>query len=275
MKRILLTGAAGKLGRRLRAPLAARFEHVRISDVLEMPPGDANEEHVLCDLSNPGSVQTLVEGVDAIVHFGGYPREADWPTIIAANIVSTANLWEAALAAGVRRIVYASSNHVVGFHPVDRLIGTDAEEKPDSRYGVSKAFAETVARFYYEKYGLTSLGLRIGRCEDKPSDLRMLSTWIHPDDLFQLVLRGIERPLTADIAYGVSRNAQSWWLNDGSSALGYEPVHSADDFLPEIEGLEVTNPTPRWAFQGGPFAAAGYVGDPRRALAFYRSVLKK
>jgi len=274
MKRILLTGAAGKLGRRLRAPLAGRFELVRISDLLEMPAGAANEEHVLCDLSDFSAVKELVAGVDAIVHFGGYPREADWETIIPANIISTTNLWEAALGAGVQRIVYASSNHVIGFHPVDREIGTDAEPKPDSRYGVSKAFAETVARFYYEKYGLQSLGLRIGRCEDKPSDSRMLSTWIHPEDLAQLVVRGIEQPVAADVAYGVSRNARGWWRNDGLPELGYEPAHSADDYLGEIPDAQKGGETPRWAFQGGPFASAQYVGDPLRAANFLRAVAK-
>lgn len=267
-QRILLTGAAGKLGRRLRAPLAKRYPLLRVTDILELQPIESNEEVVQCDLSDAAAVEKLLVGVDAIVHFGGYPREAAWDTILHANIISTTNLWEAAMKAGVRRIVYASSNHAIGFHPVGRTIGIDAELKPDSRYGVSKAFTEIVARFYYEKFALESLDLRIGRCEDLPSGERMLSTWIHPDDLVQLVIRGIEEPVQADVAYGVSRNSKSWWRNDRLTALNYQPAHSADDHLGNIAAADPSAPS--WQYQGGPFATAEYVGDPERAALFSR-----
>jgi uronate dehydrogenase len=268
--RVLLTGAAGKLGRRLRAPLAQRYPQLRSSDLVAIADTAHNEEFAAADLSDEAQVKALVSGVDAIVHFGGYPREAGWDTIIPANIIAVTNLWEAALEAGVKKIVYASSNHVIGFHPVERTIGVTAEVKPDSRYGVSKAFTETVARFYYEKFGLESLGLRIGRCEDLPTDSRMLSTWIHPDDLFQLVVCGIEQPVRADVVYGVSANSRSCWSNEGLDHLAYKPAHSADDFVAAVESAAPAAPSAAYRYQGGPFADAQYRGDPERAANYSR-----
>jgi len=190
-KTILLTGAAGKLGRRLRLPLAQRYAHLRSTDLVPLEALSPNEDVQTCDLADAKAVARLLDGVDAVVHFAGYPREADWQTLVPANLIASVNMWEAALQAGVQRIVYASSNHVVGFHPVTEKIGIDAAVKCDSRYGVTKAFAETLASFYYEKFGLPSLGLRIGRCEDKPTDERMLAAWLHPDDMLQLVTLGV------------------------------------------------------------------------------------
>jgi len=265
VERIVLTGAAGKLARRLRAPLTQRYRHLRSTDILPLEACAANEEVVPCDLGDAAAVERLVQGVDAIVHFAGYPREAGWDTIIPANIVTTANLFEAAQKHGVRRIVYASSNHVIGFHPTDTPIGLAAELKTDSRYGVSKAFAETLARFYYEKFGLESLGLRIGRCEDRPTDERMLSTWLHPEDMTQLVTLGLDHPVRADVIYGISRNARSWWRNDGQP-VPYVPAHSADDYtVDNMPAAPAASP-----FQGGYFADAQYVGDTERAARFRR-----
>lgn len=262
VRRVLLTGAAGKLARRLRLPLAHRYPHLRASDIAPLSAVAPNEETVHCDLADPAAVRRLAEGVDAIVHFAGYPREAGWDVIVPANIVATAHVFEAAREAGVRRVVYASSNHVIGFHPVEDRLGLDAATRADSRYGVSKAFMETVARFYYDKFGVESLGIRIGRCEDRPTDERMLATWLHPEDLVQLVTLGIEHPLRADVVYGVSCNARSTWSNEGQ-AIPYRPAHSADDY-PVADGATGTRTA--WRFQGGPFAEAQYEGDPMRAL---------
>jgi uronate dehydrogenase len=266
LQTILLTGAAGKLGRRLRQPLAERYPQLRSSDILPLDAQHANEEARPCDLSDAAAVAQLVQGVDAIVHFAGYPREAGWDTLVPANLVGTAQLWEAALNAGVKRIVYASSNHVIGFHPVRERIGIDAEVKCDSRYGVTKAFAETLARFYYEKYGLPSLGLRIGRCEDRPTDERMLSSWLHPDDMTQLVVLGLEQPLEADILYGVSRNSRALWWNPPSERLPFLPAHSADDYAQDVLASLPTLRPAASPFHGGYFADADYRGDPARAI---------
>ena len=262
LESILLTGAAGKLGRRMRAPLAAICNRLIATDIIPIDPVAANESFVLCDLTDTAAVATLMKNVDGVVHFGGYPREAPWETIIPANILTTTNLWEAALSAGARRIVYASTNHVIGFHPVTRCIGTTAEIKCDSRYGVSKAFAEILARFYYEKFDLPSLGIRIGRCDDRPFDERMMSTWIHPEDLAQLITLGLTRPVRADVVYGISANSRAWCENPRD--FPYKPAHHADDY-PQVDGTAGS-----WRYQGGPFADHEYVGDPERAATYYR-----
>ena len=262
---ILLTGAAGKVACRLRAPLAARCKTLLSTDIVAGESLAPNERFVRCDLTDTAAVLELVGGVNGVVHFAGYPREAGWDTLIPANIVALTNLWEAALAGGVRRVVYASTNHVVGMYPVTRRIDVDAEIKCDSRYGVTKAFAEVLARFYYEKYAIESLGLRIGRVEDQPGDQRMLSTWLHPEDLLQQVLLGLTGAVKADLLYGISANARSWCSNPPGSS--YRPAHSADTYVLPARASNAS--TQEWPFQGGPFAAQGYVGDPARAANFY------
>lgn len=268
--KILLTGAAGKLGRRLRAPLSLLCRELIATDIVPLTPVAPNEVVVQCDLADPAVVEKLLKDVDVIVHFAGYPREADWSTIIAANIISVTNLWEAAQKQGVQRIVYASTNHVVGMHSVAAHIDVNAELKCDSRYGVSKAFTETLARFYYEKYGLQSLGIRIGRCEERATDARMLSTWIHPDDLTTFVKLGIEHPGAAEVVYGISANSKAWCKNPPHDLFPYTPKHSADTFAEEIAKRSGSQEAV-WAFQGGPFASHEYVGNKARAADFYRS----
>ena len=261
---VLLTGAAGKVAKRLRGPLSALCRELRLTDIVPIDDLGEKERFMGCDLADTASVLEVVKGVDKIVHFAGYPREAAWETLVRANVIAVTNLWEAALAHGVQRIVYASTNHVVGFYPTASKIGVDAEFKCDSRYGVTKAFTEIVARFYYEKYGIESLGLRIGRVEDTPFDDRMLSTWLHPEDLMQQVRLGLTQPVRADILYGISGNSKAWCTNPTTGALGaYQPAHSADDYP------IASAPTAPFHYQGGPYATQDYRGDDQRAGAFF------
>lgn len=269
IEKIVLTGAAGKLARRLRAPLSLLCQQLVVADIVPLE-ASGNETAVQCDLSDAAAVDALLQGADTVVHFAGYPREASWATLIPANIVAVTNLWEAALKHGVRRIVYASTNHVVGMYPVDRKVDVAAELKCDSRYGVSKAFTETVARFYYEKFGLESLGIRIGRCEDEASDERMLSTWIHPQDLATLVQLGITHSVSAGVVYGVSENSQAWCVNPPFEQFPYQPEHSADAFADSIAAAKPPT-AKRWPLQGGPFADYEFVGESARAANFYRA----
>jgi uronate dehydrogenase len=269
IEKIVLTGAAGKLARRMRAPLSQLCRQLVLCDIVPLQV-TGNETAVQCDLTDAAAVDALLEGADTVVHFAGFPREAAWSTLIPANIISVTNLWEAALRNDVRRIVYASTNHVVGMYPVDRKVDVAAELKCDSRYGVTKAFTETVARFYYEKFGLESLGIRIGRCEDEATDERMLSTWIHPHDLANLVKIGIMHPVAADVVYGVSANSQGWCINPPYEQFPYRAEHSADLFA-EIVAATKSSANKRWALQGGPFADYEYVGNPARAANFYRA----
>lgn len=264
IEKIVLTGAGGKLGRRMRLPLSKLCKHLISTDIVALEPLVENETVAIVDLQDEAAVNKLTQGADSIVHFAGYPREAEWSTILSSNILTSTNLWESALLNNVRCIVYASTNHVVGFHPVDRHIDVYTEMKCDSRYGVSKAFTEIMARFYYEKYGIQSLGIRIGRCEDLPSDERMLATWIHQDDLAEIVRLGIQGEVGADILYGISKNTQAMCHNPVNAGLLYQPQHSADDYTLAVASSQ-SQPSPSWLFQGGPFAENGYVGDKKRA----------
>lgn len=273
IKKIVLTGAAGKLARRMRASLSALCDELVLADIAPLAISASNETVAQCDLTDLRAVEALLAGADSVVHFAGYPREAAWDVIVPANIVSVTNLWEAALKNSVRRIVYASTNHVVGMHPVGRKVDVTAELKCDSRYGVSKAFTETVARFYYEKFGLESLGIRIGRCEDEATDERMLSTWIHPEDLAQMVSLGITHPIAADVVYGVSANSRGWCVNPPYEKFPYAPKHSADEYAANIAAVAHGATPMQWPLQGGPFANHEYVGDPARAGGFYRATL--
>src|SRR5215813_2062635 len=187
MARILLTGAAGDIGTRLRKILKPVYPQLRLSDVKVPADLGADEEFVPAELVRIEDVERAVDGVEGIVHLGGFSVEGPWETILQANIIGCYNLFEAARRKGVKRIVYASTAHVVGFYPRHRRIGTDLTVRPDSRYGASKAFGEALGALYADKYGLRVLCLRIGHVLDAPIEPRSLSIWLSVADLAQLV----------------------------------------------------------------------------------------
>ena len=256
--RVLITGASGRIAKHIRARLAPQCTELRLADCVPLEAHNANETVHLVDLSLEAQIAPLVAGVDAIVHLAGYPREASWATILPANVVAVANVWEAALQAGVRRIVYATSNHAVGFYPRSQRIDGNVAPRPDSRYGVAKVFMESVASLYADKYGLTAMGIRVGHCAPEPSDARMLSHWVHPEDLADLVELGLTAPVDHEIVYGVSANSATWWDNSRAEALGYAPKHSADKFAAALRDKRSDNVIAE-RYQGGSFAADGYL----------------
>ena len=259
--RVLITGAAGRIAKHIRERLAPQCTELRLADCVPFEAHQANETAHRVDLSLEAHIAPLVVGVDAIVHLAGYPREASWSTILPANVVAVANLWEAALHARVRRIVYATSNHAVGFYPRSQRIDGDVAPRPDSRYGVAKVFMESVASLYADKYGLTAMGIRIGHCAPEPSDARMLSHWVHPEDLADLVELGLTAAIDHEIVYGVSANSASWWDNSHAKALGYAPKHSADKFAEALRNQRSDSVIAE-RYQGGSFAADGYLPSP-------------
>ena len=266
---ILLTGAAGDVGSRLRPMLAERYARVVLSDRAEVADLAANESFRGGALDDAGAMAAACEGVDGIVHLGGQSVEADWPTVDAANIQGMVTLMEAARAAGVERVVFASSNHAVGMVPRHRLIGVDERVRPDSRYGLSKAFGEALCALHADKHGLRCLSIRIGNVADRPADERRLAIWLHPEDLFQLVVIGLEHPeLHHEVVYGASDNARAWWDNAAAHRLGYRPRHRAEDHrdhaLAEQARLDPDPVGDR--FQGGGFSSAEFDGDLERAL---------
>lgn len=259
--RVLLTGAAGHLGRELRRRLAGRFPVLRLSDVADMEAAGPGEEVVRCDLSNAAAVAELCRDVDVILHFGGRSNEDDWGTILSANIAGAVNLWEAARQAGVKRIVFASSNHVIGLYRRSTRIDHRAPAAPDSRYGLSKAFGEDLAALHAYKYGIAALCIRIGSSFAEPADARQLSTWLSFGDLIRIIEVGLEADYLFEIVYGVSDNAAGWWDNSNATRLGYRPDDSADRFATALAGKTSSDPVAELA-QGGAFASNEFDGNP-------------
>ncbi|MGO4765155.1 NAD-dependent epimerase/dehydratase family protein [Cupriavidus sp. 2KB_3] len=261
--RILLTGAAGNLGKVLRDRLKRYADVVRISDIADLGPAGAQEEVVPCDLSDAKAVHALVAGVDAIVHLGGVSVERPFEEILPANIQGTYHLYEAARRHGVRRIVFASSNHVIGFYKQGEVLDADSPPRPDGYYGVSKAFGEQLGSFYFDRYGIETVALRIGSSFPEAKDRRMLVTWLGYDDLEQLVKRAVFVPEVGfTIVYGASANRDSWWDNSKAARLGFRPVESSEQFRAKVESVP---PLPAddaagW-YQGGAFVKAGPFGD--------------
>ena len=262
--RILLTGAAGGLARVLRERLTRYAEVLRVSDIAPVGEARTGEEAVVCDLADAAAVDALVRDVDVIVHLGGVSVERPFEEVLPANIQGAYHLYEAARRHGVRRIVFASSNHVTGFYRQDEHIDTLAPQRPDSYYGLSKAFGEQLARFYFDRYGIESVCLRIGSSFPEPRDRRMLATWLGYDDLEQLVRRAMFVPkVGCTIVYGVSANRDVWWDNSHAAHLGYVPTESSEPWRERIEREQPQRgeDDPVRVYQGGAFVTTGPFGD--------------
>jgi len=262
--RVLVTGAAGEIGRVLREGLLGRYDLVRLTDRAQMAPARQAEEVIVADLTDMDAVAGLMSGIDAVVHLGGHPREADWQTILANNIGATWNVFEAARQAGVRRVVFASTNHVVGFHPRERTIDHRAAHRPDTRYGLSKAFGEDLGRLYADKHGMAVVCLRIGSFEVQPHETRHLSTWISHRDMVGLVTASLEaEDVRFEVLYGVSRNTRSFWDNRRAYALGYEPEDNAEAWAEQLIPVDPPEPGGPLArrLQGGTYCEMEFDGD--------------
>lgn len=257
--RLLLTGAAGNLGLVLRPRLKAYADILRVSDVAAMAPAQDGEEVVQCNLADASAVSELVRGTDAIVHLGGVSVERPFEEILPANIQGVYNVYEAARLHGVRRVVFASSNHVIGFYEQGQTLDADVPLRPDGYYGLSKAYGENLSRFYFDRYGIQTVCLRIGSSFPEPKDRRMLVTWLSHDDLTDLVIRSLFTPEVGHlIVYGASANRDSWWDNSGAAVLGFAPKDSSERFRAQVEAqppLAADDPAAR--YQGGAFVKAG------------------
>ena len=263
IQRILLTGASGGLGTVLRKPLGSMTQHLRLSD-LKKPaePAVANEEFVACDLVDAKAVLALTRGVDMLVHLGGAVG-ADLPfdEVLQANVLGLKNIYEACRQNGVRRVIWGSSNHAFGFYPRTQRLDAAVVPRPDSFYGVSKVFGEAMAQYYWDKFRLESVSMRIGSCFPKPTDLRMLSTWQSYRDFVHLVQCSLRAAAVGHtVVYGVSNNDSQLWDNHMAEHLGYRPQDNAEAFRAEIEAAAPVyrQDDPQVALHGGGFAAAGH-----------------
>jgi len=261
VQKILVTGAAGGIGTYLRKLLKGVYPHIRWSDIRPLPDLAADESFMGADISKMADVERIVAGVDGIVHLGGHSIEGPWDTILNANIVGCYNIFEAAYRAKVERVVFASSNHAVGFYPRAQKIGVDVTVRPDSRYGISKAFGEAVGAFYADKHGLRVTCLRIGNLGDAPVDKRRLAIWLKPEDLVQLIRIGLEHPdIHFEIFYGASDNADSWWDNSKARRLGYKPQGRGADYREQAMAAQAKLALDPIGdrYQGGPFCSDEY-----------------
>jgi uronate dehydrogenase len=264
MRRLLVTGAAGGIGRMLRDGLAGYAEILRLSDIAGLDAPRPGEEIVRCDLADREAVASLVQDCDGVVHLGALSVEGGFDDLLRSNIVGTYNVYEAARRAGRPRILYASSNHVMGYHLRGARLGDDAPLRPDSLYGVSKCYGEALARYYFDKFGVESVCVRIGSCFPEPRDRRMLSTWLSPDDCFALVRAVFDAPEVGCLTvYGVSANRDVWWNNDHAALLGWRPRDSSERFRAKVEAAQPPEDpaSPATIFQGGKFVAAGHFED--------------
>ncbi|WP_428032836.1 NAD-dependent epimerase/dehydratase family protein [Ancylobacter sp.] len=236
--RVVITGAAGGIGRETRHRLAGRYSVLRLIDREEVDPAGPGEECLKVDICDLAALEAAMQGMDCVVHLAGVsvePESNAWEQVLPANIVGTYNVFEAARRAGVRRVVYASSHHAVGYHRRSQILTSTALPRPDSFYGVSKVTGEALGRLYADKYGLGVVSLRIGAYRPKPMDIRHLSVWISPRDMVELLRCSIEAPLLHYVvAYGMSANSRAIWDNREASVLGYRPLDNAEDFAAEV-----------------------------------------
>jgi uronate dehydrogenase len=215
--------------------------------------------------------------VDAIVHLGGHSAEGPWDDILRANIVGCYNVFEAARKNGVKRILFATSNHALGFYRRDQRIDHRVYPRPDSRYGLSKVFGEQLGSLYSDRYGMEFFCMRIGNVNPAPVDKRRLSLWLSPRDLGQLVKIGIEHPdIRFEIVYGVSRNQRSWYDNSNAERLGYRPKDDSEAYAAEVLAREKATADPvAELYQGGTFCLAETGGDPTRSCPKKRKTARR
>ncbi len=266
MKRVALSGAGGNVGKVLRPALLARGVALRSAGghhpLAPLVPG---EDVTHGDLRDPAAVDRLLDGADVLIHLAGTSVERPLPEIIENNLRGLYEIYEGARRHRVRRIVFASSNHAIGMYPVEEKLGLDCAFRPDGFYGLSKMWAEGMARMYWDKHGIESICVRIGSMLERPTEFRHLSTWLGHDDAVQLMLRCIEAPAIGYlVVWGVSNNTRSYWNNAGAEALGYRPVQNAEDYAAEI--LRLPNPLDPVAqrHQGGGFASMDYTPPDQR-----------
>jgi len=266
-KKILVTGASGHLGGMLFREMT-KFGYTKLVGTdLKKKNMKKNEKFIIADLKNFKATLKITKGIYAIVHFGAIPIEDTQSNILQNNIIGTYNLFEAARINKVKRIIFASSNHAIGFHRRTSKLNEYSTQRPDSHYGLSKAFGEDLSRLYADKFNIKSMCIRIGSCLKAPEDRRHVSTWISYRDLTQLVHIGIKhKSIHHEIVYGVSKNKKSWWDNSRAYKLGYKPKDNASQFNIKLLSKNEHKDKMALLFQGGVFTSANFKGKIKNIL---------
>lgn len=263
-ERILITGAHGRLGSVLRKGLAPLAEKIRLGARSEFTDLAPNEEQAVFDLADMDATIAATEACDAIIHFGGASVESPWQTILDSNIRGSYHVYEGARKHGARRIIYASSVHAIGYHELDAHISTDAPVRPDSLYGVSKNFVESLSRFYWDKFGIETACLRIFSSFDEPVDRRMLWSYLSFNDCLRLVEASLTAPRVGHtLAFGISDNKVKVIDNSGANHLGYIPQDSSEPYREKVEAKTVVSDPNAAAvrYLGGWFCDLGHPDD--------------
>jgi nucleoside-diphosphate-sugar epimerase len=240
-KKLLITGYTGLVGKILWRALEDTFELYGV----DIRKGTSIENMFQADITNPDEINATfrqIPGLTHVIHLAGDPRaDADWQSVWVNNIAGTRNVYEAARIHGVRRVVFASSNHVTGAYegfppslhtqPNPTLITPQHPIRPDGYYGVSKAAGEAIARMYYELYGIESVCLRIGtvlKDDDPTKDPRHKSTWLSHRDLVHLIRNSLLAEVKFAVYYGVSNNSKRFWdITDAEREIDYRPESDA------------------------------------------------
>jgi uronate dehydrogenase len=266
INKIALSGAGGQIGRFLRPALLAKGIKLRSSGGRKpLEKVDHNEEICFGDLRDAANVDALMNGVDLLIHMAATSVERPLPEVIENNLVGLHAVYEGARRHGVKRIVFASSNHSIGMHPVTEKLDIKCEFRPDGFYGLSKMWGEGLARLYWDKHGIESVCVRIGSALDKPKEFRHLSTWFGNEDLLRFIMCCITVPKVGFVvAWGVSNNTRNYWTPAGCEQLGYRPEQNAEDYAPEL--LRQKNPLDAVGrrFQGGGFASIDFTPAEKR-----------
>lgn len=256
---VVITGGAGGMATLLRPLLAHPDRVLRLLDRVPIPAVDGAgiEEHVTVALEDKAGVRAAIDGADAIVHLGGLSLESDWADLLSVNIDGTHTVLEAARAAGITRVVLASTNHVAGFVPVGAApLAESVEPAPDTYYGVSKLAVEALGSLFHHRYGLDVVVVRIGSCFAEPANARMLSTWLSPRDAAQLIDAAIDVPSPGfRIVWGQSANTRGVFSLDGARAIGGAPVDDAEAHAGRLAADGLDQPGPFDGLIGGPFCS--------------------
>jgi uronate dehydrogenase len=254
---LLLTGASGNLGRMLTRELAANGYAVRATDLTPFPdPLPQGASFARLNVADAVAVMNAAKGVSAIVHFGAVPIELSFEEIVEANLRGANHIFEAAKETGAR-VIFASSNHTVGYRERATKIDEDAPVRPDGYYGLSKVYGEMLGRMMFDKHGVESAHLRIGSCIPEPNNKRSLSLWLSYPDLARLVLACLTTPnLGCRAIWGISNNTRAFWRSKHWDAIGYKPQDDAETFAGKVDMADTGQVAER--FMGGPFAADKY-----------------